>query len=80
MSLSYVVDGFTELGSALFNPIIDRVNGLADGTVPIALTVTEATASGPPLPPELFAHNFFKIKTATAQSTTNTQFIEELRG
>lgn len=27
MSLSYVVDGFTELDSELFNPIIDRVNG-----------------------------------------------------
>lgn len=27
MSLSYVVDGETDLDSALFNPIIDRVNG-----------------------------------------------------
>lgn len=54
---------------------------LTDGNnSPIALTVTEATASGPPLPPELFAHNFFKLKTTTAQSTTDTQFIVELKG
>ena len=54
---------------------------LTDGdNSPIALAVTSATASGPPLPPELFAHNFFKIKTTTAQTTTDTQFLVELKG
>lgn len=33
MSLSYVVDGETDLDSALFNPIIDRVNGKASGGI-----------------------------------------------
>lgn len=37
MSLPYVVDGFTDLDSELFNPIIDRIEGLAAGTVPIPL-------------------------------------------
>jgi hypothetical protein len=27
MSIAYVTDGVTDLDSALFNPIIDRVNG-----------------------------------------------------
>ena len=37
MSIPHVTDGETDLDSALFNPIIDRVNGLADGAAPIAL-------------------------------------------
>ena len=46
----------------------------------IALTITSATASAVALPAELFAFNFFKIVTATAQSTTDTQFIVTLKG
>ena|SRR5215218_3933997 len=46
----------------------------------IALTITSATATAVALPPELFAFNWFKIVTATAQSTTDTQFIVTLKG
>lgn len=37
MSLAYVVDGETELDSALFNPWVDHMNGLQTGAIPIAL-------------------------------------------
>lgn len=37
MSLSYVVDGETELDSELFNPWVDHMNGLQTGALPIAL-------------------------------------------
>ena len=37
MSLSYVVDGETELDSELFNPWVDHMNGLQSGAAPIAL-------------------------------------------
>lgn len=37
MSLSYVVDGETELSSELFNPWVDQMNGLQTGALPIAL-------------------------------------------
>ena len=50
MSIPYVVDGETPLDSALFNPIIDRANGLADGSVPIALPgITAALGAYVPL-------------------------------
>ena len=41
MSLSYVVDGETELDSALFNPWVDHMNGLQTGALPIALAGIE---------------------------------------
>ena len=46
MSIPHVTDGETDLDSALFNPIIDRVNGLADGEVPIPLAGIEGALGG----------------------------------
>lgn len=46
----------------------------------IGLTITSATATAVALPPELFAFNYFKITCATAQTTTDTQFVVTLKG
>ncbi len=51
----------------------------ADGAS-IALTISSGTAAAVALPPELFAFNFFKIVTATAQADTDTQFVVTLKG
>ena len=37
MSIPHVIDGVTDLDSELFNPIIDRVNGLQSGDIAIPL-------------------------------------------
>lgn len=37
MSIPVFVDGETELDSLTFNPMVGRINGIVDGTVPIAL-------------------------------------------
>ena len=41
MSIPQVIDGVTELDSELFNPIINRVNGLQTGETPIPLAGIE---------------------------------------
>ena len=46
MSLSYVVDGETELDSELFNPWVDHMNGLQNGALPIALAGIEGALEG----------------------------------
>lgn len=70
-SLSFTV---AATASGTFYPLKDSTNAS------IALTITSATAAAVPLPPELFAFNYFKIVCATAQTTTDTQFVVTLKG
>ena len=70
-SLSFLVSDDRE---GTFVPLND-----ADGSN-IVLTIASATAGAVALPPELFAFNWAKVVCATAQTTTNTQFIVTLRG
>ena len=69
-SLSFTVSNAVD---GTFYPLNDVDNAS------IALTITSATAAAVALPAELFAFNFFKIVCATAQSTTDTQFVVTLR-
>ena len=69
-SLSFTV---SDVSGGTFYALKDKDNAA------ISLTITSATASAVALPAELFAFNFFKIVTGTAQSTTDTQFIVTLR-
>lgn len=71
----------TELTFTVSDTLAGTYYALKDSSnTAIKLTISSATASAVPLPAEVFAFNFFKIATTTAQSTTDTQFVVTLKG
>ena len=75
----------TVKGTSIGFVVSDSENGtfrtLKDSSnAAIGITCSAATASAHPLPPELFGSPWFKITTATAQSSVDTQFLVTVRG